>query len=205
MSWHLITRLGDSALLLPCALFIYAWLLARRALPDAQRWLLLFGLAAGATLASKLAFMGWGVAIPAWDYTGLSGHSMLAGAVLPVLGSLLAPPGRPRWRIAAAAGGALLAVLVGVSRLEIRVHSPAEVYAGLGAGMAASAAFLCMGRKRLPALSPLLLTVVLLLGSLQALSGVRAPTHQVLERIATYLADRDAPFKRGYWNLPPAA
>lgn len=199
--WNLITRFGDSSLLLPCALFIYAWLLYRRDLRNAHLWLLLFGLAASVTVVSKLAFMGWGIGIPEWNFTGLSGHSMMSASVLPVLCSLLVR-GRPAWRLAAAAGGAVLAVLVGISRLEINVHSPAEVYAGLSAGLCASAAFLCLSQRRLPSLSPLLLALVLLLGSLQGVTGVRAPTHQMLERIATYMANRDKPYKRGQWSTP---
>jgi hypothetical protein len=62
--WNLITRFGDSSLLLPCALLIYGWLLYRREGGDAQRWLLLFPPAASLTLASKLAFMGWASASP---------------------------------------------------------------------------------------------------------------------------------------------
>ncbi|WP_281687110.1 phosphatase PAP2 family protein [Pseudomonas citronellolis] len=197
--WNLITRFGDSSLLLPCALFIYAWLLLRRETYNANCWLLLFGLAAGVTLVSKLAFMGWGIGIPAWNFTGLSGHSMMAASVLPVLCSLLLPA-RPAWRLAAAAGGAVLAVLVGVSRLQINVHSPAEVYGGLAVGLVASGAFLCLTQRRLPSLSPVLLALVLLLASLQGVTGVRAPTHQMLERIAAYMADRDKPFKRGEWG-----
>lgn len=199
--WPLITRFGDSSLLLPCALFIYAWLLYRRDFRSAHCWLLPFGLVSAATVASKLAFMGWGIGIREWNFTGISGHSMMAASVLPVLCSLLAR-GRPAWRLAAAAAGAVLAVLVGVSRLEINVHSPAEVYAGLAAGLCASTVFLGLTLRRLPSLSPLLLVVVLLLGSLQGVTGVRAPTHQMLERIASYMANRDKPYKRGQWSTP---
>ena len=35
--WNLITRFGDSSLLLPCALLIYGWLLYRREGGDAHR------------------------------------------------------------------------------------------------------------------------------------------------------------------------
>lgn len=199
--WNLITRFGDSSLLLPCALLIYGWLLYRREGGDAQRWLLLFGLAASLTLASKLAFMGWGIGIPEWNFTGLSGHSMMAGSVLPVLGALLVR-GRTAWRLAAAAAGMLLALLVGTSRLEINAHSPAEVYAGLSAGLGASGVFLYLTRQRLPSLSPLLLGLVLLFALSQGATGVRAPTHQLLQRIAASMAGRDQPFTREHW---PAA
>ncbi|MNF08043.1 hypothetical protein D3C80_2083560 [compost metagenome] len=43
---------------------------------------------------------------------------------------------------------------------------------------------------------------MLTLSALQALTGARAPTHQMLERIAAELAGREHPFKRGQWANP---
>ncbi|MCY1284527.1 hypothetical protein D9M69_311350 [compost metagenome] len=125
---------------------------------------------------------------------------MMAASVLPVIAALL--PRKRGLAVAAAACGAVLAILVGWSRLAIGVHSPAEVSAGLALGLATSAAYLALVRGGLPVLSPLLLAVVLALGSAQALTGTRAPTHQMLERIASHLAGRDHPFKRGQWARP---
>lgn len=198
--WNAITRLGDSSLLLPLAVFLFFWLLYRRERAKAGLWLALFGLAASLVVASKLAFMGWGIGIREWDFTGISGHSMMAASVLPVIAALL--PRKRGLAVAAAACGAVLAILVGWSRLAIGVHSPAEVSAGLALGLATSAAYLALVRGGLPVLSPLLLAVVLALGSAQALTGTRAPTHQMLERIASHLAGRDHPFKRGQWARP---
>lgn len=199
--WPLITRLGDSSLLLPASAFVFAWLLYRGESGKAVLWLALFGLASTLVVFSKLAFMGWGVGIPSWNFTGISGHSMMAGCVLPVLAAQLC--GSRRWGLAAAGLAGLLAVLVGISRLAIGVHSPAEVYAGLALGLATSAAFLGATRLRLPAFTPAVLVLVLILGAAQAVTGVRAPTHQLLERIAAHLADRDQPFQRGEWSNRP--
>ncbi|MNN39106.1 PAP2 superfamily protein [compost metagenome] len=198
--WNAITRLGDSSLLLPVAVFIFFWLLLRREKAKAGVWLLLFGLAASLVVASKLAFMGWGIGIPEWDFTGISGHSMMAASVLPVLAALLSRS--RRLALVLASLGALLAVLVGASRIAIGVHSPAEVYAGLAVGLMASASCLALVRFSLPQLPPLLLGVVLTLSAAQALTGARAPTHQMLERIAAELAGREHPFKRGQWAAP---
>ncbi|KJJ96067.1 phosphatidic acid phosphatase [Pseudomonas sp. 21] len=199
--WPLITRLGDSSLLAPVAVFVFCWLAYRREPAKAGLWLLLFGFSTALVVGSKLAFMGWGIGIPNLNFTGISGHSMLAGAVLPTLAAQLFTSRRAG--LAAAALAAVVAVLVGLSRLAIHVHSPAEVYAGLALGLGTSAAFLAATRAQLPAFHPaaLLLVVALALG--QTATGVRAPTHQLLERIAAHLADRDQPFQRGQWGGQP--
>ncbi|QRY81373.1 phosphatase PAP2 family protein [Pseudomonas sp. PDNC002] len=199
--WPIITRLGDSSLLAPAAVFILVWLLYRRETTKAGLWVLTFGFSTALVVSSKLAFMGWGIGIPNLDFTGISGHSMMAGAVLPTLAAQLFPS--RRLGLVAAGLAALLAVLVGLSRLAIGVHSPAEVYAGLTLGLATSATFLAATRASLPSFQPALLLVVLALGLGQAATGVRAPTHHLLERIAIHLADRPVPFQRGQWAGQP--
>lgn len=199
--WPLITRLGDSSLLAPAAVFVFCWLLYRRETAKAGLWAMLFGFSTALVVSSKLAFMGWGIGIPNLNFTGISGHSMLAGAVLPTLAAQLL--GTRRAGLFAAAFAALLAMLVGISRLEINVHSPAEVYAGLSLGLGTSAVFLAATRAHLPAFQPAVLLLVIALSLGQTVTGVRAPTHQLLERIAMHLADRPAPFQRGQWAGQP--
>lgn len=199
--WPLVTHLGDSSLLAPAAVFVFGWLLYRHETAKAGLWVLLFGFSTALVVTSKLAFMGWGIGIPTLDFTGFSGHSMMAGAVLPPLAALLFSS--RRLALIAAGLAALLAVLVGVSRLAINVHSPAEVYAGLVLGLGTSAAFLGATRVRLPAFQPGVLLLVVVLGLGQAVTGIRAPTHHLLERIAVHLADRPEPFQRGQWAGQP--
>ncbi|MFR0692445.1 phosphatase PAP2 family protein [Enterobacterales bacterium AE_CKDN230030158-1A_HGKHYDSX7] len=199
--WPLITRLGDSSLLAPAAAFVFGWLLYRREAAKAGLWALLFGFSTALVVGSKLAFMGWGIGIANLNFTGISGHSMMAGAVLPTLAAQLFSSRRAA--LLAAACAALVAVLVGISRLAINVHSPAEVYAGLSLGLGTSAAFLAATRAGLPTFQPAILLLVVALSLGQAATGVRAPTHQLLERIAMHLADRPAPFQRGQWAGQP--
>lgn len=199
--WPFITRLGDSSLLAPVVAFVFCWLLYRGETAKAALWATLFGFSTALVVASKLAFMGWGIGIAELNFTGISGHSMMAGAVLPTLAAQLFVSRRASLAAAALAAG--MAVLVGVSRLAINVHSPAEVYAGLTLGLGTSALFLGATRASLPAFQPALLLLVIALGVGQTATGVRAPTHQMLERIAAHLADRDRPFQRGQWAGQP--
>jgi hypothetical protein len=82
--------LGEVQLLLPAALLTCLALLN---LQDtrllAVRWLQALSVAAGLTLASKMAFIGWGLGSAAFNFTGISGHAMFASAVYPFLAATL--------------------------------------------------------------------------------------------------------------------
>ncbi len=146
-AWPLVSRVGESALLMPCALVVFAWLQSGRAPHDranAVRWALTLGCAVALVVASKLAYMGWGIGGRAFDFTGISGHSTMAAAVLPVLARLLVPERHRAMAVVAVAVSVAVAIVVGVSRLALEVHSPAEVVAGLALGFGASATFLVM-------------------------------------------------------------
>src|ERR1700748_3192602 len=105
--WFAVTRLGESQILLPAFLAGTAWLAfarpawARGRLADtvhghahparstAWRWLAGVVAATAVTTASKIAFLGFGFGSAAIDFTGFSGHSMYATAILPVLGAIV--------------------------------------------------------------------------------------------------------------------
>ncbi|WP_043366677.1 MULTISPECIES: phosphatase PAP2 family protein [Cupriavidus] len=200
MHWHFISRFGETSLLLPCAVLIAIWLLYAGAYAGARRWLLSFGSAAALVLASKLAFMGWGIGCEALNFTGFSGHSTMAASVLPVMLYLVVPARHPRLALAASGAGILLALLVGVSRLKLQAHSDSEVISGLALGFAASLSFIAWSarpRRSAPALAAVILMAVML-GV--PVAGVAAPTHRWLEILATRLAGRDKPFQRGQWR-----
>src|SRR5688500_14227487 len=112
--WRHFTWLGDSGLLLPAALLIAVWLAsARHTWPAAWAWVLIFGAASLVVLASKLAFLGWGIGSASLNFTGISGHTMLSAAVWPVALWLVASRGTHRLRVALAIAGWLLAAGIG--------------------------------------------------------------------------------------------
>ncbi|CAG9169408.1 phosphatase PAP2 family protein [Cupriavidus respiraculi] len=204
--WQFLSRFGETTLLLPCAVMLYAWLRHSRETAAARQWLCAFGLVAGLTVLSKLAYMGWGVGLPAVDFTGFSGHSVMAAAVLPVVLHRLAPK-RPAWTaLAAAAAGVVLAVAVSVSRLVLGVHSPSEVAGGLALGLGASVWCIALSHARARRATPPV-AVALVLAFVVGLpaSGASAPTHRWLEQIAVYLSARDKPFGRVYRDGAHAA
>lgn len=129
--WLLLTRFGQSEILLPAATVALVWLFvqtdSRRV---AARWAMALLVAIGVTAASKISFIGWGIGSAALNFTGVSGHTMMASAVYPVLLPMLGDPKRSRSRRLLLLLGCVLAVLVGISRLEVQAHSWSEVVAG---------------------------------------------------------------------------
>lgn len=134
--WRTLSALGDSRWLLPMALVLLITL--PRA--DARlkwRWLLAIAVTAGVTLASKLAFMGWGIGIKSVHFTGFSGHAAISSVIYPVVGALLAGTGK-RPRSIGLVIGVLLATAIAWSRIPLHAHSLSEVIAGLMLGLGCS-------------------------------------------------------------------
>lgn len=81
LDWYFLTFFGDSMLLLPCSLILFAVLAIPRATRTAGwQWALIFGCAGGIVCLSKLAFMGWGIGSERYDFTGFSGIRRLPPA-----------------------------------------------------------------------------------------------------------------------------
>jgi membrane-associated phospholipid phosphatase len=140
-AWALLGRLGEAQLLLPAMAAAVLWLLRTPAnRPLAAAWVVAVLAAALLTTVSKVAFIGWGVGYAPLDFSGLSGHSMFAAAVLPVLMRLAAGHAAPPWPRLAIAAGYALALLIAVSRLKTGAHSLADTVPGFALGALASAA-----------------------------------------------------------------
>lgn len=135
-AWRTLSALGDSRWLLPMAL-VLLFTLPRADARLKWRWLLAIAVTAGITLASKLAFMGWGIGIKSMHFTGVSGHAAMSSVIYPVVGALLAGPGK-RARAIGLAIGVLLATAIAWSRIPLHAHSLSEVIAGLMLGLGCS-------------------------------------------------------------------
>ena len=203
--WYLFTRLGEVQILLPAALLAML-MLSRRAdtRPLATTWLGLLTLSALLTTASKIAFIGWGVGSAELDFTGISGHTMFAASVYPLLLGTLTSR-LPAWgqKMAVAIGFAL-ALLVGLSRMEVGAHSVSEVLAGLLLGGAVSTtAMACASLPR--ALMGSSLTVLIALWVLITPVHVPPlPTHSLVTRLALGLSGSPVPHTRRDMLLTPA-
>jgi len=203
--WHL-TALGDSAVLLPCALLIAVWLLA---LPATRRsgwlWLLVVLLDAGVVAVSKILYMGWGLHPPGLDFIGLSGHSALSFLVWPVVGMLVVSGARTRLRILMVTLGALLALAVTVSRVMLHAHSPSEALLGGLWGALLAALFFGLtrhARHLTGARSWIALSLIVPL--LLVTYGQTFPSNRVLGWVAMQASGHTFIYTRGALGMPAA-
>lgn len=216
--WILFTRLGEAQILLPAAaLAIIVLMREPRGRALAAWWVGWLGMAVALTTASKIAFIGWGWGSATLDFTGVSGHAMFAAAVYPLLFAALLPrmhalppvpaappPGTVRsertmsqggpWP--AAAAGAALALLIGVSRVVVHAHSVSEVVTGLALGGAVC--LLALTRSHVPPLRISLWPPALVGLWLVATPAVAPPSHshEMVTRLALALSGREVPYTR---------
>jgi hypothetical protein len=195
-TWLLITRCGDSAILIPVAALIMVWLGLARNWAGLFAWCALFGGAMVLVIVTKLAFMGWGIGIEEIDFTGFSGHSSRAAAVLPVLFSLLFDKAPRSLRSKSVLVGWALALIITVSRVVVNAHSHSEAWFGFALGAVVSVTFLSLQRESRFGLARiwLLLPCVALLFALPAIKPGKA--HEWITGVALYLSGREAPFSR---------
>ena len=195
--WHVVTRFGEAQIALPVLFASMIWLMRRHGNLRLVTWWLCFVVGAALfTLGSKVAFIGWGVGVAALDFTGVSGHTMFASVVYPLLACVLFTERPAPQRRRAVAVGVAMALAVGLSRVMIGAHSVSEVAAGWVIGGTASAAALMLARhpvSSVPFWVPL--GVVLWLG----ITPVGAPvseTHGMVVRLALALSGRAVPYTR---------
>lgn len=195
--WHALTRLGEAQILLPAALLTAAKLLRHattRAL--AGWWMAMLAVTVIATTATKIAFIGWGLGVPQWNFTGVSGHTMLSAAIYPLLFGALTLGKSHRVRVLSLLFGALLAVLVGISRVKVGAHTSSEVIAGwvLGGSVnLAALALLRAPRERMGVWIPAAMAAWLLIMPIQAPA---ANTHSMVTRLALSLSGHQRPYTR---------
>ncbi|HZY18037.1 MAG TPA: phosphatase PAP2 family protein [Ramlibacter sp.] len=196
-AWPILTRFGDSAILLPCAVLLAGWV-GLRSRMQALAWLLPLAVAVLLTTASKIAFIGFGIGSAALDFTGFSGHAMFAAAVHPMLAFSTAANAPRPWRGVAVAVGYAVAVLVAVSRFQLGHHSASECVAGFALGAAASAITLRrVSDPGRPAFASVAVALVVLWAALSlAPRAPVLPSHAMVTWVALQLGGRDAPFTR---------
>lgn len=201
--WQSVTDLGDAAFVLTVATGIAAWLIATDSPRTAAYWIVSFSVAMVIVVGTKIAFWGWGIGIRSLDFTGISGHCMLAAAVFPVLAYLLSLRTPRQMRIVVVACGFLLALVIGVSRVILHAHSIFEVVTGLVLGNVVAIAFMRQPLRRTRLAAPTLAVAVLV-----ALFGIVAYGHHAhaehwIVAVALKVSGREHPFTRIGWHAHP--
>ena len=200
--WKMVTHLGSASLMLP----IFAitakglWLNNQRA--ASCKWAAAIIVAVVTTAATKILFFGWGIGVVALDFTGISGHTMLATSVLPVLFGWLFSQDSGRSIRTGAFLGILLGFAVGVSRVILVAHSMSEVIAGWAVGLIVSG--ITLNAIKLPTRCPwfVRLSPLLLLLSYSTPASNYLLTHQWEVRLALLLSGHDKPYTRHHLNSP---
>ncbi|RQT48303.1 phosphatase PAP2 family protein [Burkholderia cepacia] len=195
--WTAVSDLGDAAMTLPLAVVCIAWLTRSTAgRRHAASWALM--LAAGMALvgATKMLYAGCGIQIRPIHFRVISGHTMLASAVWPMV-CVLALSGGVQPRASSSRSlplgvGLALGALIGVARVFDDAHTPSEVVAGWLVGSAVALAF--MWRHGTPRVDARYRALVA--GSLLAVSAVaygrHAPIQAAIELYSPFLCGRFA-------------
>lgn len=201
--WFALTGFGGVAVTIPVALAIAAWLAAGMRFRSAVEWLVLLGAAASLTVLTKIAFLGWGVGIRPIDFTGISGHAVLATLVYPVVISVVLVNTRVFYRRAGFLIGLAFGFAIGASRVAVRAHSISEIVVGCALGALIACIFVSRLEARPaptePSPHPILvaLSLVALIGSLH---GLHVPTQRWVTSIALDLSGHERPFIRARWH-----
>jgi len=131
---HLVTNLGDLAVLLPASLGLIAFLAWTGTKEDAAAYAAATAFCVLAALLAKLAFAACGTRYDLFGVESPSGHAAFSATFYGCL-ALLFAAGRTRARrLALYFGAAGLILLIGDSRVALQAHSVAEVVVGLGIG-----------------------------------------------------------------------
>jgi len=199
-SWAEITRLGESGFLLPIGLILWFWLMVARCYRAALIWAIAFGSAILVVVASKVAFIGWGIGIRSIDFTGFSGHTMLAAALFPALAYAMTGGARQSLRIAAIASALLFAALIAISRVVLEAHSISEVVGGFALGALAALCLIRYSRLGAQAALPAWVVLLAVLASGAISVGHRAPSHHIIVTLALKLSGHEHPYRRIPWH-----
>ena len=195
-AWQVITHLGSLGLMIPVVAIAATSLWQAGQKAAVRIWLPALALAATITLATKILFLGWGIGIAALDFTGISGHTLLATSVLPVLFGSLFAQDRYCAKPAGAAFGLLIGAVVGISRIFLGAHSGSEVVVAWLIGAAVSGVTLkaldsSLQRLWLAWLAPLVLFL-----AFNAATSSYLQAHNWEVRIALLLSGHDRPYTR---------
>lgn len=209
IEWTEVTRFGDITVTSVIALALAAWLFVEDEKRLALWWSILFGTGLGIVVATKMAFIGWGIGIRALDFAGFSGHAMRTTAVIPVLLYLVVQRASFPMRAIAVLLGLAFGALVGISRVVVHAHTVSEVVTGWMLGATVSLAFIRIAAASLSkhVFKPVRIAMSLLI-LLPAPYVHPSPTQKWLTEITLYVTGHDQPFPRAGWkseNPPPPA
>jgi hypothetical protein len=193
--WKLIIDIGHTAVMLPMAGAIAAWLIAGRAWKMALCWCVMFAAGLSLVALSKIAFLGWETGIPSLDFKALSGHALCSTAVIPVLFFVVLQGASTSWRTGGVVVGIGVSVALGVLLVHFKFHTASEVIPSFMLGTTVSLGYIRIATT-LPAprinrwTVPLSMIVFVVFFSLKPSSI----NHRLVD-VALHLSGRDRPYE----------
>jgi hypothetical protein len=200
--WMTITNLGDMTAMTPLAATIGIGLALGRSWRMALWWAFFIGASLFVVAASKIAFIGWCVGSPRFDFTGFSGHAMRATAIAPVLFYLLLQNSTREIRLIGVALGLFFGIIIGVSRLVLHDHSVSEVIAGWALGASVSMGFIYILRSSTHFVLNRWLIALCTVAVLAIPYAEPAPTQRWLVTLTLMLSGHDQACTRSDWRRP---
>lgn len=198
--WQLITQLGSSSLLFPVLAVSVVTLWMSQQKKAIFLWLAALSIAVSITLVTKVLFLGWGIGIASIDFTGVSGHSLLATSILPILFFSIGANTQNKLKNIGLWLGLLLGFAVGVSRIVLGMHSISEVLAGWFLGLIVCYLAIYAIKSHHQGLAYLQLLAVCLLLAFGSTTPNYIPAHDMSVKLALYLSGHDQPFTRSDLN-----
>ncbi len=138
---HLVTNLGDLAVLLPASLGLIAFLAWIGARENAAAYATAVAVCLLAALLAKLAFAACGARYSLLGVESPSGHTAFSATFYGCLAALFAVGRTLSRRLALYAVATALILLIGASRVALEAHTAPEVVVGLMIGAMAIALF----------------------------------------------------------------
>ena len=189
--WAAFTKLADTNFTMPLAALLAVWLLSARAWKPFFLWSFLFGSGIFLVVATKVAYVGWGIGIASVDFKGFSGHAMRAATLAPPLAYFLTQGQTFRVRQIGVLIGVAFAIAICISRLALGVHSVSEAISGLLLGLVISFSFILLCNPKPVITSNPRLLAIGLIALLPVLTVKPAPTSDWIERTAIHLAGEE--------------
>lgn len=189
-----LVDIGHTAVMVPVAAAIAAWLVAGRTWQLVLCWCLMFVAGLSIVALSKIAFLGWETGIPSLGFQALSGHAFRSAAVIPVLIFVVLQRAPAFWRAAGVVAGITVSLGVGALLVRFGFHTASEVIPSLVLGSAVSQGFMRVANSLpAPRISrwsiPFSLMVFIVIGGLKP--SLISPK---LVDVALYLSGRDYPY-----------
>jgi hypothetical protein len=198
--WTKIIHVGDTAIMIPAAAAIMAYLVTGRAWRMAWLWCLLFSLGISLVAATKIAFLGWGSGIHSVNFKALSGHATSTTAVIPVIFYLLLQRFPPIIRTCGILLGIVFGVVMGILLVMLHEHSASEAAAGCVIGGIISIGFIWLSDTLPSSPNPWLIPISVL-AFLAVWYAELSSIEYWMVRVALYLSGHEQPYNWTTWEL----